>query len=167
MLENFNSIMRNGLLELVKDDLGMNRSNLRIVKVKPNSSDKAKPSKTKENLLSLQCLENLECNLTREHTVSEGSEIDSPGNCYRSYKYLKDLSKRLRQAFARMKRARSSVILTQMVDQLDKSVSFVERNDKKRNSNREVRNYNLSFLQLYPCFEEDSFRIDLIKCERY
>jgi hypothetical protein len=174
MLDSYNNKIRNGLMNLVKADIGDSPSSLGITKVvvissKSKPKDVIKEEEAMTSLLTLQSLEDLELDLTREQTVMQTPEMNSLDSCYRSYKYLKDLSQRVKEYYTnRVRKARSSLFLPQMPDRLMGEVLLHPRNEKKRNSGALKRSdCNLALVRLYPCESDDYFKIDLIKCERY
>jgi hypothetical protein len=161
-------LARCSLLNLVQEEVKAYNYELKITKASP----KIKSPRTmgfKKDLLtkaiSLKSLEGLDDNLTCDRTILEDSFNTSPQEqSFRSYKYLKDLSERVRNFyFTRDKKfkALSTVKLPNVRNKIEK----VEVNNFKRNSVCE-KNKNLSFLKLIPCLNDKSFKIDLIQCER-
>jgi hypothetical protein len=170
MLDNLNSITRNSLLDLIKADIGHNKSELKITAIRTKYSKR--PNKgylpngggdSTTALLTLQSLTNLELDLTHDQTIILEGDVED--DYYRSYKYLKDLSQRVRGQFTNgVRKARSSLLLP-MRNELNKDLLY-PRDEKKRNSEQNKGcDSNLTLL-LYPC-ESDCFKIVLIKCEEY
>jgi hypothetical protein len=172
MLDNLNSIIRNGLLDLIKANIGDNKSELKITGIRTNNSKRPikgelpKGGNSTTALLTLQSLTNLELDLTHDQTIIH-SEANIQDDCYRSYKYLKDLSQRVRTQYINgVRKARSSLLLPKMKNELNKDMLF-PRGEKKRNSGQmKGSDCNLPLVRLYPC-ESDCFKISLVKCEKY
>jgi hypothetical protein len=166
MLSKFNNITRQDLLDLVKEDLGGRKTNLRIKKLnthllRPTARPLTKISET--NIISLKSMESLEGDLTREHTILESPCISLADQSFSSYTYLKDLANKVKLLYKeRDKKAKSSIRLPSMRNNLDKEMLNI-RNVEKRKTLVEK---NEVILKLIPCFGK-GFMINLIECEKH
>jgi hypothetical protein len=161
-MENFN--IRKDLLDLIKTDIEFKENRFNVTKLITT----AKATKQKsQNLIhidstfTLQCLEKIENDLTREHTALNSPAIVSPDISYESYKYLRDLAHKIKVSYGRERKAQSSVMLPTM-----KSLGSLVPVSKRKSI---IETSTLSFLKLIPCIEiqdETCFKIDLIQCDR-
>jgi hypothetical protein len=162
---------RKGLLGLILEEtrgggvppLRIKKLNTTNIKSHNNTVAFKKPTQQQSGIINLQRLSTIESKLTNDTTIHESPMVNPTEESYKSYKYLKELSEKVKNLFFRRDKKTFKTVKLTAGSLVDGNAAF-KRSSVKRHSVKETS--GMSFLKLIPCLKNDGFKIDLIECEK-